>query len=95
MEAICRKTFDRRIAVDIELGATLLQVSGDPTQLEQMLLNLCNLNARDALQAVREPAIRIAAGRIDSEGGADPEGTHVLLRVSNNGMQQEKLPNGY
>ena len=54
-----------------------------------------HLNARDALQAVREPAIRIAAGRIDSEGGADPEGTHVLLRVSNNGMQQENLPNGY
>lgn len=40
MEAICHKTFDRRIAVDIELGATLLQVLGDPTQLEQMLLNL-------------------------------------------------------
>ena len=56
MEAICRKTFDRRIAVDIELGATLLQVLGDPTQLEQMLLN-----ARDALQAVRQPAIHIAA----------------------------------
>jgi hypothetical protein len=54
-----------------------------------------NLNARDALQAVREPAIQIAAGRIDSEGGADPGGTHVLLRVSNNGMQQENLPNGY
>ena len=52
VEAICRETFERRIAVDIELGATLPQVSGDPKQLEQMLLNLC-LKARDALQAVK------------------------------------------
>ena len=33
VEAICRETFERRIAVDIELGATLPQVSGEPKQL--------------------------------------------------------------
>lgn len=52
VEAVSRETFERRIAVDIELGATLPQVSGDPKQLEQMLLNL-RLKARDALQAVK------------------------------------------
>ena len=30
VEAVSRETFERRIAVDIELGATLPQVSGDP-----------------------------------------------------------------
>ena len=87
--AMCRKTFDRRIIVDIELDQTPLQVSGESTQLEQMLLNLC-LNARDALQATQDPAIRIEAKRVDLDGGSNSAGPHVLLRVSDNGVGMDE-----
>lgn len=66
--AMCRKTFDRSIIVDIELDQTPLQVSGESTQLDQMLPNLC-LNARDALQATQDPVIRIEAKRVDLDRG--------------------------
>ena len=91
--SICRKTFDRRIVVDIELAAALPQVAGDPTQLEQMLLNLC-LNARDALATAHDPAICIAAECVDFVGSAERVGKHVLLQVSDNGIGMDEETQG-
>ena len=48
LEKIVRETFPKSIAVETFLPADLWQVRGNPTQLHQVLLNLC-VNARDAM----------------------------------------------
>ncbi|MDP6698022.1 MAG: response regulator [Candidatus Latescibacteria bacterium] len=86
--SICRKTFDRRIAIAIEVDPALAPVSGDANQLEQTLLNLC-LNARDALAGINEPTIRIAAHCV----GAPETGTagaQVMMAVSDNGTGMDE-----
>ncbi|MCH7578529.1 MAG: HAMP domain-containing histidine kinase [Chloroflexi bacterium] len=44
---ICRQTFDRKIAIDVDIG-NIPAILGDSMQLQQVFLNLC-INARDAL----------------------------------------------
>lgn len=46
--AICRETFPKNLNVTADIPSCLWRVRGDPTQLHQVLLNLC-VNARDAM----------------------------------------------
>jgi hypothetical protein len=48
LERFLRETFPKSIRVETETGANLWMVVGDPTELDQVLLNL-SLNARDAM----------------------------------------------
>ena len=48
IETIIRDTFPKDISLEINCPANAWTVLGDPTQLHQILLNLC-LNARDAM----------------------------------------------
>jgi hypothetical protein len=48
LEAIVRQTFPPTVRLEVEAAAGLWQVAADPTQLHQVLLNLC-VNARDAM----------------------------------------------
>lgn len=72
-------------------------VSGDPTQIHQVLLNLC-VNARDAMPAGGTLTISAAHILIDAQYAAmnieAREGPHILISVEDDGMgiASEMLP---
>jgi PAS domain S-box-containing protein len=89
---LCRKTFDRKIAIEEDIPGELPAIHGDESQLEQVLLNLC-INARDALAAAapEKPRLRLTASLVEvsaDRGPLPPEastGPHVRIEVSDNG----------
>ena len=88
---ICRRTFDRRITLQVEVDAAA-HVIGDPGLLQQVMLNLL-INARDAvLDGAESPEISIcteiiqlsaheAAAHIEAS-----EGPFVRVSVRDNGV---------
>jgi signal transduction histidine kinase/ActR/RegA family two-component response regulator len=80
---ICRSTFDRRLVFRVEIAPELPLALGDPTQTQQVLLNLC-LNARDALAEVErgDPHIEVRAGM--QAAGETPE-PWLYIEVEDNG----------
>ncbi|HSH15615.1 MAG TPA: PAS domain S-box protein [Verrucomicrobiae bacterium] len=70
-------TFPRSIRLEHDLAANLMPVCGDPTQLHQVLLNLC-VNARDAMP--EGGRLAITARNIDAANGP-----HVLVEVTDTG----------
>lgn len=68
--SLLRRTTHRRVRISTRFGADVPAVSGDPSLLEQAILNLC-LKSVDALEE-----------RIESGAGADPAWSPVLgIRV--------------
>ena len=91
VESLVRRTFPKAVRIDITTDELLPVVVGDPTQLHQVLLNLC-VNARDAMP--HGGHLRIAAERVtlaDDERvpgvvmGQPGAGTHVRLAVHDDG----------
>ena len=88
METIIRETFPKKITVRTEIPHDVWMVRGDPTQLHQVLMNLC-VNARDAMPAggvlsltlVNLALDQMTAGKIP---GLQP-GPHVRLSVADTG----------
>ncbi|MCU0624806.1 MAG: PAS domain S-box protein [Gemmatimonadaceae bacterium] len=72
---LCRRTFDRRIAVQCTVPSTPTPVLGRRAELQQVVLNLC-LNARDALAETEGPVLALVVA-------AGPDG--VTLEVADNG----------
>jgi PAS domain S-box-containing protein len=94
------KMLQRLIGEDIDLawlpGKELGSVKVDPSQIDQILTNLC-VNARDAIADVGKVTIETGAAAFDeaycaANAGFVP-GDYVLLAVSDNGcgMDQETL----
>ena len=89
---ICRRTFDRKIAMSLKTAEQIPVVVGDAGQLQQVFLNLC-LNARDALAVVegRDPCITLELCATDSapvhdHSGPVTEPAFVRLTVTDNGV---------
>lgn len=85
---LIQDTFDRRIRVTTTIDPVLWSVIGDPTQIHQMLLNLC-VNARDAMP--QGGVLEVAAHNLTIDKqfvGMNPDakpGRYVQLTVSDNG----------
>ena len=91
------KMLRRLIGEDIDLvwqpGANLWPVRMDPSQIDQILINLC-VNARDAISDVGKLTIETRAVTIDEEYCTDhaefTAGDYVMLAVSDDGCGMER-----
>jgi two-component system cell cycle sensor histidine kinase/response regulator CckA len=87
------RTITKMIQIELALGESLPAINADPTQVEQVIMNLA-VNARDAMPDGGKLVIETAYARLDDEyakvhAGAEP-GPYVLLRVSDNGKGMPK-----
>jgi len=88
IEKIASETFHKNIRVSSDVPANLWSVLGDPTQIHQMLLNLC-VNARDAM--LNGGVLNLSASNQLLDGqcaamipGAKP-GPYVLIELEDTG----------
>ncbi len=88
LERLIKGSFPKNIQLLVHGGETLPTVVGDPTQLHQVLLNLC-VNARDAMPGGGVLSLRMQVVELDAVGArpitdAVP-GRYVTLQVSDTG----------
>jgi len=88
IEAIITSTFPKDIALEVSMAPDLSAVTGDATQLTQVLLNLC-VNARDAMPRGGQLTISAANADISDRDaltrGSSGGGPHVVLEVTDTG----------
>jgi signal transduction histidine kinase len=89
MQELARETFPRAIRTEVRSHARLHPVLGTPTQLRQVLLNLC-VNARDAMPS--GGSLTLAADNVALENKVTPlqpepvSGPYVFITVSDTGQ---------
>jgi PAS domain S-box-containing protein len=85
---VVRETFPRNIEFQQDLGKDLWTVTADPTQIHQVLLNLC-VNARDAMPKGGRLTIRAANVTLDEKapavGPGGRPGTYLAIVVHDTG----------
>jgi PAS domain S-box-containing protein len=89
---LTRETFPGTIRIHTRLCCDLPQVSADPNQLNQVLLNLC-LNARDAMPGGGDLSIETYEGEdpAASEGPSSTDRTDfVTIRVTDTGVGMDQ-----
>lgn len=98
MLKMLRHLIGEDIALDWIPASARLQVKIDPTQLEQILINLC-VNARDAINGNGKITIETASAQIDEmfcqlNKGFSP-GEFVILTITDDGcgIEEESLKN--
>ncbi|MFU8807193.1 MAG: ATP-binding protein, partial [Bradymonadaceae bacterium] len=89
IEKVIRDTFPKNITFIKEIRADRRHVAGDPTQIHQVLLNLC-VNSRDAMP--RGGSLRVTVANLDLEAdhaatlGAPSPGRYVRISVADSGI---------
>jgi len=96
-----RSTTPENIRISLETTSEAIVIEGDETLFHQVLMNLIN-NARDAVEGVSNPVIRIKLGACQLEAGGDvlqrqpygKPGNYAHLEVSDNGcgFSEERIP---
>ncbi len=82
---LARRTVGRQILVQCVLSPGRLEVEGDGTQIEQLLMNLV-VNGRDAIEGTGTLTIRSAARDVnDIETAEVPLGHYAVLEVEDTG----------
>jgi PAS domain S-box-containing protein len=88
IEKIANETFLKNIQVHCDVPGELWLVKGDPTQLHQVLLNLC-VNARDAMPDGGRLSLSASNLKLDEQYAAmnidAKPGPHVCIQVEDNG----------
>jgi CheY-like chemotaxis protein len=89
LEGIISETFPRDIRIVTDVPKDLWPIMGDPTQLNQVLLNLA-INARDAMPHGGTLTLSAVNMAVDSQDvGTSPDaksGPQVLLQVTDTGL---------
>lgn len=82
---ITADTFPKNITVEADVPADLWRVAGDPTQIQQVLVNLC-VNARDAMPD--GGTLSLTAGNVapGTDAPAVPPGPSVTLLIRDTGV---------
>ncbi|HEY2910043.1 MAG TPA: ATP-binding protein [Gemmataceae bacterium] len=84
---LLRRTINPLIRIEMRLDPDLWPVQADPTQLNQVLMNLC-LNARDALPQggrISVESARLTAAELPPDGLAHANGEFVRIRIADTG----------
>jgi signal transduction histidine kinase len=86
--SLVRETFPRSVTLTLEVTAPDVEVFADPTQVQQILLNLC-VNARDAMRDTGTLTLGLALANVEpattrAHPGSKP-GPHAVLRVRDSG----------
>jgi CheY-like chemotaxis protein len=93
LKKMLSRTIPKMIEIELVLDRDLSAMSADPTQMEQILMNL-SVNARDAMPEGGKLIIRTENVTLDEHYakthlGAEP-GAYVLLSVSDTGQGMDK-----
>lgn len=94
---VIQDTFSKAILINVNMGKGLWNVSGDATELYQVLLNLC-VNARDAMPQGGELTLTVENQTLGetakSVSGDIPAGAYVVMAVADtgSGIPPEVLP---
>jgi CheY-like chemotaxis protein len=88
IQQVVQETFPKSVRFELRTVTDLWTVVGDPTQLQQVLLNLC-LNARDAMPDGGKLSVYMENLTFDETyAGMNPEakaGPYVLMEVTDTG----------
>jgi signal transduction histidine kinase/ActR/RegA family two-component response regulator len=98
MDTLLRRVIGEHFNLQTRLEASDSRVKADPSQLEQVTLNLC-VNARDAMPNGGIVSIRTRNHQLNGDGGAEKnlrslgQGEYVVLSVSDtgSGMSDETM----